>query len=52
VYELIAILKQRAGQIGVEIKEELVAKLDEFATPSDTLEVVFEPGFQRSYRIF
>ena len=42
VYELIAILKKRASQIGVEIKEELVAKLDEFATPSDTLEEVFE----------
>ena len=42
VYELIAILKQRANQIGVEIKEELIAKLDEFATPSDTLEEVFE----------
>ena len=42
VYVLIAILKKRASQIGVEIKEELVAKLDEFATPSDTLEEVFE----------
>ena len=42
VYELITILKQRANQIGVEIKEELIAKLDEFATPSDTLEEVFE----------
>mgnify|MGYP001162559259 FL=1 len=42
VYELIAVLKKRANQIGVEIKEELIAKLDEFATPSDTLEEVFE----------
>ena len=42
VYELIAVLKKRASQIGVEIKEELIAKLDEFATPSDTLEEVFE----------
>ena len=42
VYELIAVLKRRANQIGVEIKEELIAKLDEFATPSDTLEEVFE----------
>ena len=33
---------KRANQIGVEIKEELIAKLDEFATPSDTLEEVFE----------
>ena len=42
VYELISVLKKRANQIGVEIKEELIAKLDEFATPSDTLEDVFE----------
>lgn len=42
VYELISILKKRANQIGVEIKEELIAKLDEFATPSETLEEVFE----------
>ena len=42
VYELISILKQRSSQIGVEIKEELLAKLDEFATHSDTLEEVFE----------
>jgi len=42
VYELISILKKRSNQISVEIKEELIAKLDEFATPSDTLEEVFE----------
>ena len=42
VYELISVLKKRASQIGVEIKEELISKLDEFATPSDTLEEVFE----------
>ena len=42
MYELVSILKKRANQIGVEIKEELIAKLDEFATPSDTLEEVFE----------
>ena len=42
VYELINVLKTRSNQIGVEIKDELIAKLDEFATPSDTLEEVFE----------
>tara|TARA_B100000700_G_C14686761_1_gene687944 strand:- start:57 stop:494 length:438 start_codon:yes stop_codon:yes gene_type:complete len=42
IYELVSVLKQRANQIGVEIKEELIAKLDEFATHSDTLEEVFE----------
>jgi DNA-directed RNA polymerase subunit K/omega len=42
IYELITLLTKRANQIGVEIKDELIAKLDEFATPSDTLEEVFE----------
>ena len=42
IYELVSVLQQRAKQIGVEIKEELIAKLDEFATHSDTLEEVFE----------
>ena len=42
IYELITILKKRSNQIGVEIKEELIGKLEEFATPSDTLEEVFE----------
>ena len=42
IYELISILKKRSNQISVEIKEELIAKLDEFATHSDTLEEVFE----------
>jgi hypothetical protein len=47
VYEMISILKKRSNQIGVEIKEELIAKLDEFATPSDTLEEVFENQKQK-----
>ena len=42
IYELVSVLKTRANQIGVEIKEELISKLDEFATHSDTLEEVFE----------
>ena len=42
IYALITLLTKRANQIGVEIKDELLAKLDEFATPSDTLEEVFE----------
>ena len=42
MYELISVLQKRANQIGVEIKEELISKLDEFATHSDTLEEVFE----------
>ena len=52
VYELISILKQRSSQIGVEIKEELLAKLDEFATHSDTLEEVFEIKNKRKFLDF
>ena len=42
IYEMINVLEKRSNQIGVDIKEELIAKLEEFATPSDTLEEVFE----------
>lgn len=41
-YEVISILSKRANQIGVEIKEELTAKLEEFATHTDNLEEIFE----------
>lgn len=42
VYETVAILGKRANQIGVEIKDELKKKLDEFSTSQDNLEEVFE----------
>ncbi|HOW30200.1 MAG TPA: DNA-directed RNA polymerase subunit omega [Bacteroidales bacterium] len=42
IYETVAILAKRANQIGLEIKEELDNKIDEFATPTDNLEEVFE----------
>lgn len=42
VYETIAIVAKRADQIEVEIKKELDAKLEEFASISDNLEEVFE----------
>lgn len=42
IYETIAILSKRANQISTELKEELHAKIQEFATPSDNLEEVFE----------
>jgi DNA-directed RNA polymerase subunit K/omega len=42
VYELISILGKRADQIGLELKEELNGKLEEFASPSDNLEEIFE----------
>lgn len=42
IYKAINIISKRATQIGVEIKKELVGKLDEFATYNDSLEEVFE----------
>ena len=42
IYESISIIAKRANQIGINVKEELNAKLSEFATVSDNLEEVFE----------
>lgn len=42
VYASIAIVSKRANQIGIEMKEELNNKLEEFASYSDNLEEVFE----------
>lgn len=42
IYEAIAIMGKRAEQIGQEMKTELLQKLDEFATHSDSLEEIFE----------
>lgn len=42
LYESIVVISKRANQIGVEIKEELNAKLAEFASSNDNLEEVFE----------
>jgi len=42
IYKSIAILGKRANQISVDLKEELLAKLSEFATHTDSLEEVFE----------
>lgn len=42
IYETVAILSKRANQIGTEIKEELNRKIEEFATPNDNLEEIFE----------
>lgn len=42
IYESIVIISKRANQIGQEMKEELNAKLQEFATTQDNLEEVFE----------
>jgi DNA-directed RNA polymerase subunit K/omega len=42
IYETIAILSKRANQISTLLKEELNQKIQEFSTPGDTLEEVFE----------
>lgn len=42
VYETVAILGKRANQISVQIKEELSAKLEEFAVSGENLEEVYE----------
>lgn len=42
MYEMVVMLSKRSNQIGKEIKEELHAKLEEFATHQDNLEEVFE----------
>jgi DNA-directed RNA polymerase subunit K/omega len=42
IYETVVIIGKRANQIGVEMKEELNKKLQEFASYSDNLEEVFE----------
>jgi len=42
IYESISIVAKRANQINTEIKKELIEKLEEFATYTDSLEEIFE----------
>jgi DNA-directed RNA polymerase subunit K/omega len=42
IYETVVIISKRSNQIGVEIKQELNRKLEEFANYTDNLEEVFE----------
>lgn len=42
IYEAISIIAKRAVQINAEIKKELIEKLEEFATYTDSLEEIFE----------
>lgn len=42
LYETIAIVAKRADQIETDLKKELDAKLEEFASVNDNLEEVFE----------
>ena len=42
IYEAVALIAKRAEQINDEMREELHAKLDEFASHTESLEEVFE----------
>ena len=42
IYESVAIIGKRANQISSDIKAELNKKLQEFASPTDTLDETFE----------
>lgn len=42
IYESIFVLSRRANQVELELREELHAKLKEFATTQDNLEEIFE----------
>ncbi|NLN33291.1 MAG: DNA-directed RNA polymerase subunit omega [Flavobacteriaceae bacterium] len=42
IYEAIVIMGKRAEQINQEMKTELIQKLDEFASHTDSLEEIFE----------
>ena len=42
LYESVAIIAKRANQLSAQLKEELVAKLEEFASDHDNLEEIFE----------
>lgn len=42
IYESIVVMSKRANQISTSMKEELTAKLQEFASSTDNLEEIFE----------
>ncbi|MEL4308754.1 DNA-directed RNA polymerase subunit omega [Joostella sp. CR20] len=42
IYEAISVISKRANQINGDIKKELIEKLEEFATYTDSLEEIFE----------
>ena len=42
LYEAVAVISKRANQISVQVKEELNAKLEEFAISGENLEEVYE----------
>lgn len=42
IYESIVVLSKRANEINADFKEELIQKLEEFASTTDNLEEIFE----------
>ena len=42
IYKAISIISKRTVQINDDIKKELTIKLEEFATPSESLDEIFE----------
>ena len=41
LYETLAVISRRADQVGVDLKQELNSKLEEFASSTDNLEEIF-----------
>ena len=46
IYETVSIISRRAVQVNKEIKEELLVKLEEFATPNESIDEIFENSEQ------
>ena len=46
IYETVSIISRRAVQLNKEIKEELLMKLEEFATPNESIDEIFENSEQ------
>jgi len=42
IYESLVVVAKRSNQISVDLKEELIGKLNEFASSTDNLEEIFE----------
>ena len=42
IYESCVVVSKRSNQISVDLKEELINKLNEFASSTDNLEEIFE----------
>jgi DNA-directed RNA polymerase subunit K/omega len=42
IYESLVVVSKRSDQIAIDLKEELIGKLNEFASTTDNLEEIFE----------